>query len=129
MTEAVSDILIRIKNAYLAGQKSLEAPYSRLRQEVVKILVSEGFVKKEEVRQKKGKKTLELTLLYKGKKPALEGVKQISKPSLRVYVKKDKIKKVLAGTGISIISTSQGLMTGEKAREKGLGGELVGEVW
>lgn len=129
MTEAVSDILIRIKNAYLAGHKSLEAPYSRAKQEVVKILTSEGFVKKAEVRQKKGKKILELTLLYKGKKPALEGVKRISKPSLRVYVKKGKIKKVLAGTGISLISTSQGLMTGEKARKKGLGGELIGEVW
>jgi len=129
MTDPVADILIRIKNAYLAGQKSLQAPYSRARQEVVKILASEGFVKKVEVRQKKGKKTLELTLLYKGKKPALEGVKRISKSSLRVYVKKGKIKKVLAGFGISIISTSQGLMTGKKARKKGLGGELVCEVW
>lgn len=129
MTDPVGDLLIRIKNAYLAGRASLAVPYSRLKEKIVKILVSEGFVEKVRVLKKKGKKTLEIDLLYKGKKPALEDLRVISKPSLRIYVKKVKIKKVLAGTGISIISTSQGLMTGKKAREKGLGGEALCEVW
>lgn len=125
----IADMLTKIKNAYQVGRSDLEVGYSSFKEAIAQVLEKEGYLKKVAVAQKNGQKILKITLLYKEKKPALEGVKTISRSSLRVYVKKGKTKKVLGGTGISILSTPQGLMTDEEARKKNLGGELICEVW
>lgn len=130
-------MLIRIKNGYLASQKAVEIPYSKIREELANILLKEGYLAKVETKKTKsgsGKKAVEIKILnailkYEGRKSSLGGIKIISKPSRRVYVKKDKIYDVLGGRGLLILSTPKGLMTGKEARKKGLGGEVVGKIW
>jgi len=125
------DMLIRIKNAYMARQKAMSLPYFRLGEKLAKILVKTGYltdVKIEEGKEVKDK-IIKIGLVYKGKEGAIRGVKIISKPGLRVYVPVEKVKKVMGGKGISIISTSCGLMTGEEAKKKNLGGEMIAEIW
>lgn len=133
----LSDILIRIKNGYLAGQKTVVMPHSNLGEEFVKILLNEGYlVRVEVIKDDKGSrkktsafKTIKMDLKYEGRKPVLTDVKIISKPSLHIYVKKSNIPYVLGGRGFVILSTSRGLMIGREARKKGLGGEVICEVW
>lgn len=133
----VADMLIRIKNAYLAGRKTVEIPYSKFNEETAKILLKEGYLTKVEVKginKDAKKKAVELKILrmnlkYEGRKPRLEVVKIVSKPSSRVYVKKEKIPLVLGGRGLVILSTPQGLMTGREAKKKGVGGEIICQVW
>lgn len=124
-------MLVRIKNAYLARKKDVTFPYFGFGKRLAKVLVDEGFLAKFQVLESKKQKNkvLEIGLTYQGKKPAISGVKIISKPGVRVYLKAKEIKKVLGGTGINIISTPGGLMTGEEARKKNLGGEMICEIW
>lgn len=122
-------MLSKIKNAYSSRHQSLEVPYSVFKEKIATLLVKEGFLKKTEVLKKDKKRVLKISLLYKGKKPAVVGVKIFSKPSLKIYIKAGKTKEVLGGTGINVISTSKGLMTGRLAEKKGLGGELICQVW
>jgi len=129
MSYRIADLLIRIKNAYLAGQKSLEVPYFKFGEELLKILAKEGFIKDVQRKKQDKKEAFKITLLYRRKNPALEDIEIVSKPGLRVYVKRNEIKKVMGGVGISVVSTSQGLMTGEKAKKKGLGGEFIAKIW
>lgn len=132
-----SDMLIRIKNAYLARQKTVEIPYSKIKDNLAKILLEEGYVSKIEIKKSKSsqkKKAIEVKILkvdlkYESKKPAVEGIKVISKSSIRVYVKKGNIPRILGGRGLVVLSTTKGLMSGHEAQKKGLGGEVVGEVW
>lgn len=125
----VSDMAIRIKNAYLVRSKTTSLPYSKLTKVLADILVKEGFLQDAKVKSGKWKKMLVLELRYEGKRSVLTDVEIVSKPSLRVYVSKRKIPRVLGGLGISILSTSKGLMTGAKALKLGLGGELMLKVW
>lgn len=127
MNYPVSDMLIRIKNAYRANQKETNVPKSKFNRTLAQVLLKSGFVEKLE--EDKGKNLFLLRLKYIKRKPAMTDLKIISRPSLRVYVSKKKISRVLGGLGIAILSTSQGLMTGQEARKKGLGGELLCEVW
>ncbi|TSC54384.1 MAG: small subunit ribosomal protein S8 [Microgenomates group bacterium LiPW_16] len=131
LSDPIADFLARIKNGYLARKKEMTVPYSKLKENLAKILVEEGYLKEGKRQKAKGKSEDELilTLKYEGKKPALTDVQRVSKPGLRIYVGKRKIPKVLGGLGIVIVSTSKGLMTDEQARKKGLGGELVCKVW
>ena len=124
-------MLIRIKNAYMARQKVVVLPYFRLGEKLAKILVKTGYLADAKVEGGKEvqDKIIKIDLAYKGKEGVIRGVKIISKPGLRVYVPVERIKKVMGGKGISIISTSCGLMTGEEARKKNLGGEMIAEVW
>lgn len=132
-----SDMLIRIKNAYLARQKTVEIPYSKIKDNLAKILLEEGYISKIEIKKSKSsqkKKAVEVKILkvdlkYESKKPAVEGIKVISKSSIRVYVKKGNIPRILGGRGLVVLSTTKGLMSGHEAQKKGLGGEVVGEVW
>ena len=124
-----SDMIIRIKNAYLARLVTVVLPYSNVKKHLGKILVEQGFLKEVKEMNDTPKKQLILTLRYENKRPALSDVRIISKPSLRVYVAKNKIPRVLGGLGISIVSTSKGLMTGKDAQKKGLGGELLLKIW
>ncbi len=129
MTDPISDFLICIKNGYRAGKSSVVVPYSKMREGIAGILEGRKYIEGFEKKGRKVRKYMEVKLCYDGKRPALEGVRRVSKPSRRLYVSKDKIKPVRQGFGLSIISTSRGLMTGEEARKSGLGGEIIAEVW
>lgn len=130
MSDPVADMLTRIRNGYLVRKKTVEVPYSRIIQRIAKILVEEKFMAKAVVQ---GKKTVEkkivLHLKYKGKEPAVTGIKRISKPGLRVYAKTKKIPTVREGFGVTIVSTPAGLMTNREAKKKNLGGEIICQVW
>lgn len=129
VSDAISDMLIRIKNAYLARHKDVTVPYSKLKKSLSEILVKEGFAKEVKVENSGAKKNLLITLRYEGRKPVLTNLKIISKPSLRFYVTKNRIPRVLGGLGISVLSTSKGLMTGFKAQKEKIGGELLFKMW
>lgn len=129
INDPVSDMLIRIKNAYLARHRQTSMPYSRLKNSLGEILVNEGFIKESKVKDREGLKDLTLTLMYKDRQPVLTDLEIISKPSLRIYVSKKRIPRVLGGLGICILSTPKGLMTGDAALKKGLGGELLCKIW
>ncbi len=129
INDPIGDMLTRIRNAAMARKKTIELPSSKLKVSVAKILFDEGFLTNVETTGTKPKETLHLALAYEGKEPKLAGVKRISKPGLRWYVGKKKIRAVMGGTGMSIVSTPSGVMTGRSAIKKGLGGELLCEVW
>ncbi|MDF2691770.1 MAG: hypothetical protein K0S65_153 [Labilithrix sp.] len=130
MTDPVSDMLARIRNGALARHDRVEMPHSNLKKHIAEVLKSEGFV--DDVRESdgEGKKTLTLVLRYgRGKDSAIDGVRRVSAPGRRVYVRYDRIPRVRSGMGISILSTSRGVMTDRQAREQKVGGELLCEVW
>jgi small subunit ribosomal protein S8 len=130
MSDPIADMLTRIRNAYQAAHKELEMPSSRIKSEIARILKEEGYIETYEVVNKRQKPVLKIGLRYEAnQRQAIRGIKRISKPGLRVYVKKDKIPKVLGGLGIAIISTSRGLMTNNKAAKEGVGGEVICYVW
>lgn len=124
----VADTLIRIKNSYKAGHREVSVPYSKVIHFLCKILEEQGFI--EGMQIGKDKKEIILKLKFNKRKPALTDLRIISKPSLRIYVgRKNLPRRGFGGLGIVIISTSSGLMTATNAAKKGLGGELICEVW
>lgn len=129
ISDPIADMCTRIRNAYQVRHKNLAIPYSKVKEEIAKILVAEGYASKIKIEGEDKEKRIILTLRYKGKQPVLTGIKRISRPGMRIYTKTDKILPVLSGLGISIVSTSQGLMTNRQARKKNLGGELICSVW
>lgn len=129
MTDPIADMLIRIKNAQAVGHATVRVPFSKLKFSLAQILAREGFVGKIEKKGKDVNKYLKIDLRYQNNRPAISGVKKVSKPGQRVYVKKEKIWLVKQGYGLAIISTSSGLMTNKEARKKGVGGEILCEVW
>jgi small subunit ribosomal protein S8 len=128
MSDPISDMLTRIRNAGKALLPAVELPHSRMKESVAKILKSEGYVADVAVEGSKIKK-LKIHLKYQGKKGVIEGLKRVSRPGLRRYVGSTEIPRVLNGMGISIVSTSEGVMTGTQAKKKNLGGELLCYVW
>ena len=128
MIDPISDMLTRIRNAGRALLPTVEMPHSRIKESIAHILKKEGYVGDVSVEGKIPKK-LTLKLKYQGKKGVVEGLKRISKPGLRVYARKTDIPRVLGGLGIVIVSTSQGIMTGQQARQAQLGGEVLAFVW
>ena len=124
----IGDFLIQLKNAYMAHKKEVVFPYVKIVVAISKILADEGYVKKTAVTEKEGRKMITVELLYKNKRPAMRDVKLISKPSLHKYVTKLKIKKIAGNFGISVLSTSKGVMTGREALKAGVGGELLCEI-
>lgn len=130
LTDPISDFLIQIKNGYMARKKNIVVSFSKLKENLAKLLVKEGYLGKVEVKnEQEVKKWLKLELVYEGKKPRLTEVVRVSKISRRIYAKKNSLPKVLRGKGITIISSSSGLMTDRQARKKGLGGEVICKVW
>ena len=121
-------MLTRIRNASRALLPAVELPHSRMKESLAHILKKEGYVAEVSVDGKTIKK-LKIQLKYQGKKNVIEGLKRISKPGLRKYVGATEIPRVLAGLGISIVSTSEGVMTGTQAKKKNLGGELLCYIW
>jgi small subunit ribosomal protein S8 len=128
MSDPISDMLTRIRNAGRALLPAVELPHSRMKESVAKILKTEGYVADVAVEGNKIKK-LKIRLKYQGKKGVIEGLKRVSRPGLRRYVGATEIPRVLNGMGISIISTPEGVMTGAEAKKKNLGGELLCQVW
>lgn len=132
MTDPISDMLTRIRNAQMVGHLDVEFPFSKIKFALAKILAKEGFLKKVDKTGKKNKRIITVELLYTDAKrtsPKITQIKRISKSGKREYVKSKDIYPVLGGRGINIISTSKGLMTGKEARNKKLGGEIICEIW
>ncbi len=126
MTDPIADMLTRIRNAFIAGHSKVEIPGSIIKGEIARVLTEEGYVQSYKITEEGVKKTITINLKYgPGGKAAIEEIKRISKPSRRVYVGKDNIPRVRGGMGISILSTSNGIMTGVAARSKKVGGEIL----
>jgi len=127
-TDPIADMLTRIRNAIMVRREEVVIPKSKMKAEIAKILVKEGYV--ETVEEIDDGKTLKLVFkMTDGKQKVIQGLRRISKPGLRVYSESKDLPKVLSGLGIAIISTSKGLMTDKEAREKKLGGEVLAYVW
>lgn len=131
MTDPIADYLTRVRNANTAMKKSVDIPASNIKVSLSQILKDEGFIKDFEVIKEEEtiKKNIRVYLKYDQKTRVISGLKRISKPSLRVYVGKEDIPKVLGGLGVAVLSTSQGIMTDKKARREGMGGEVLCYVW
>lgn len=126
MTDPIADMLTRIRNAAMAHHERTEIPLSKIKMNVAKILKEEGYITDYAV----GERTLTVTLKYgHGRRPAFIGIRRASRPGRRVYVGTEEIPKVMNGLGVAILSTSKGVMTDRSAREAGVGGEVVCEVW
>ena len=129
MTDPISDMIIRIKNAQTASKESVAFPYSRLKEEISNLLEKEKFIKGVSKRGKKISKSLEVGLIYNGKTPRIQGVKRISKSSRRIYKKASQIRPVRRGYGMLVLSTPKGVRSGEDAKREGAGGEALFEIW
>lgn len=139
MTDPIADMLTRIRNIVAVKKTEVVLPYSKIKYELAKILEKENWIdkvetiilgEKEENAKRAVFKQIKIILKYDDQgQPLIKHLRRISRPGLRVYVRKDKIPSILSGLGLAILSTSQGLMTGQQARIKGLGGELICEIW
>lgn len=125
MTDPISDMLTRIRNAQKARKTSVSMPASKAKIAVANVLKDEGYITDYEVAGEGAGRTLEVELKYFEGKPVIEKVERVSKPGLRIYRGKDELPKVLGGMGVAIVSTSQGVMSDREAREKGVGGEVI----
>jgi small subunit ribosomal protein S8 len=135
VTDPIGDMLTRIRNAVMAGHTTVAIPSSRIKQDIAKILQEEGYIASIEVVDGKiaSSKILRIQLKYVGerrdRRPVITGLERISRPGRRVYTNKQEIPWVLSGLGISIVSTPKGVMTGQRARQLGVGGEVLCKVW
>ena len=129
VTDPIADMLTRIRNANQMRYKEVEVPASKMKNEIARILKAEGFIVDYKVKKNNIQDILVLSLKYVDKERVITGLKRISKPGLRVYVKAEEVPSVLNGLGIAIISTSQGVMTDKEARANSLGGEVLAYIW
>ncbi|MCK5567672.1 MAG: 30S ribosomal protein S8 [Actinomycetia bacterium] len=131
MSDPIADMLARIKNAYTTNMDIVVIPFSKFKGDIAKILDEEGFIRSHEIRKDEGiQGVIKVHLKYiKDGSCAIGGLKRISKPGLRVYAEKNKITQVMGGMGVVIVSTSKGVLTGSKAKESGIGGEVICSVW
>jgi small subunit ribosomal protein S8 len=128
MTDPIADMFTRIRNAQAMGKRSVGMPSSRVKRAIAELLKAEGYILDAVEQKVDGKANLEIKLKYFEGKPAIERIQRVSRSGLRVYRGKDELPKVLGGLGISIVSTSSGVMTDAQARSKGVGGEVIGLV-
>jgi len=135
VNDPIADMLTRIRNAVMVGHQMVALPSSKLKIAITKILKEEGFITSYEVVDGKitGQKVLRIRLKYIGerreRKPVISGLERISRPGRRVYTNKREIPWVLSGMGVAIISTPKGVMTGQRARQLGVGGEILCKIW
>jgi small subunit ribosomal protein S8 len=130
ITDPISDMLTRIRNAARAKHPRVDMPSSKLKVEIARILKDEGYLANLKVVEEKGRKTLRIFLRYTpDRRSVITDLRRVSRPGSRRYVGKTEIRPVVGGMGISILSTPRGLMTGQTARNEGVGGELLCEVW
>jgi small subunit ribosomal protein S8 len=135
VNDPIADMLTRVRNAVMAGQSQIAMPSSKIKAEIAKILKDEGFLEGFEVvdDEKTSFKVLRLKIKYIGerreRKPVLSGIERVSTPGRRIYTNKKEIPWVLSGLGVAILSTPKGVMTGARARQLGVGGEILCKVW
>ena len=131
MSDPIADMLTRIRNANTAKHDTVDVPSSKMKLAIAQILSDEGYIKKFEVIQDGAFDTIRIALKYGADKneKIISGLKRISKPGLRVYAGKEDMPRVLGGLGIAIVSTNQGVITDKKARELGVGGEVLAFIW
>ncbi|MDF1613471.1 30S ribosomal protein S8 [Desulfurivibrio dismutans] len=130
MSDPLADMLTRIRNAGMAGHDSLEMPNSKIKAGMAAILKQEGFINDFQVSEDSKQGILKITLRYDDRRErTITGIRRRSSPGRRVYVKHDRIPKVMSGLGVAVLSTSKGVMTDKQAREQKIGGELLCEVW
>lgn len=133
MSDPIADMLTRTRNALMRGQAAVSMPYSKLKESIALVLKNEGYIEDYLVVPEKPQSVLQLKLKYMGgrreRRSVITGLERISRPGRRVYVGKKEIPWVLSGMGIAIVTTSQGIMTGQQARRLGVGGELICKVW
>ncbi|WP_422484508.1 30S ribosomal protein S8 [Gudongella sp. DL1XJH-153] len=130
MTDPIADMLTRIRNGNNAKHDSIDVPASKIKKEIAQILLNEGFIKGFDVIEDGKQGIMRVDLKYgQNNEKVISGIKRISKPGLKVYVKNNEIPKVLGGLGIAVISTSKGMMTDKSARNENVGGEVICYVW
>jgi small subunit ribosomal protein S8 len=133
ITDPIADMLTRLRNALIAGQQLVSMPSSKIKMEISTILQAEGYIEGFEEKTDNAHNTLRIRLKYVGerraRKPVISGLKRVSRPGRRTYVGKRQIPWVRSGLGIAILTTPKGVMTGVRARQLGVGGELLCEVW
>ena len=129
VSDPISDMLTRIRNANKMRHISLTIPASKLKLEITRVLKDEGFIRNYKYKEDNKQGQLTIYLKYINKEKTINNLKRISKPGLKVYVKKDEIPGVLGGLGIVILSTSKGIMTGKEALQRHLGGEVICYIW
>ena len=130
MTDPIADMLTRIRNAALAHHDRAEMPHSRLKERVAGVMKAEGYLDDVRVSEGEDPKTLVLVMRYgRDRSSVIDGLRRVSTPGRRVYVRHDRINRVCSGMGVSILSTSRGVMTDREARKQRVGGELLCEIW
>lgn len=130
MTDPIADMLTRIRNANIASHDDVDIPASRQKAAIAQILKEEGYIEDVQTVSEPPGETIRVTLKYAAdRSKTIHGLKRVSKPGLRVYAKANDLPKVLGGMGVAILSTSSGLMTGKRAAELRLGGEVIAHIW
>ena len=130
LTDPVSDMLTRIRNANRALHETTSMPSSRMKVEIARVLKDEGYIKDYRVERGEAFDTLVIDLKFgRNRERVISGLKRVSKPGRRVYARKDRLPRVLGGMGVAILSTSSGLVTSRTAQERGIGGEVVAFIW
>jgi small subunit ribosomal protein S8 len=134
-SDPIADMLTRIRNGVMAGHSQVAIPSSKIKVEIAKILKEEGFIENFDVAdgERAGFKVLRIKIKYVGerreRRPVISGLERVSKPGRRIYTKRQDIPWVLSGIGVAILSTPKGVMTGQRARQLGIGGEILCKVW
>jgi len=130
ISDPIADMLTRIRNGLMARHESVTMPASRMKLYLAKILKQEGFIANYEAAGNRPKRELKIVLRYdENNRPIISGLQRMSKPGLRIYSPRNKVPRVFGGLGVTIISTSKGVMTGSQAWHQGIGGELICKVW
>ena len=129
MTDPISDMLNRIRNALMRKYEQVDIPGSKIKKEIARILIAEGFVRQVEWVTEGAHPVIRVKLKYVDQESVIGGMQRVSRPGRRVYVGKDKIPRVRAGLGVALMSTPQGMMTDKESRKRGLGGEVLCYIW
>ena len=129
MSDVIADMLTRIRNASNAKHPTVDVPASNMKKSIADILVKEGYVKSYQVVEDGKQGIIRITLKYVGKQKAIQGIRRVSKPGLRVYSTASEMPRVMNGLGVAIVSTSKGIMTDKEARKENVGGEVLAFVW
>ena len=129
MTDPIADLFTRIRNGLMVRHPRIDVPGSKMKARIIEILKEEGYIKNFRIYEDNLQGIIRVYLKYSGDQSVIRGIKRISKPGRRNYVKRDSVPKVLNGLGLAIMSTSSGVMTDSECREKGVGGEVLGYVW
>lgn len=129
MTDPISDMLNRMRNAILRKYDYVDVPASKVKQNIVRIFKEEGFIRSVETVAESGHPVLRIKLKYVNERPLINGMRRVSRPGRRVYVGKDRIPRVRGGLGMAVVSTPQGMMTDQESRKRQMGGEVICYIW